>query len=458
MSGRLIDIIIYGASGFTGKRVAKALYANPKGIRWAIAGRSQAKLDAVLSDLGSEHLPETLVADATKLTDLQEIFSKTKLVLNCTGPYRFLGSSIVEACITSGADYMDISGEPQFMESSFLNFHDVAKAKNVLILHACAFDSVPADMGCLFVMRQYPLSCCSIIESFLSLSCGEDGLGGHYTTYECAVHGFGDIATLKRTREEVQRKYQPPQIEYTGKKLTRKSVFFYDERVQRYAFPFIGADASVVRSSHRSLAMQSGELIWPQYGAYATVDSWLSMMKMTVYGGIFTSLASLSSGRSLLLSYPETFTGGIFSHKGPTPTQLQHTSFTMKFFAKGYLTEEKKETESEEREREYEREVIACVSGLEPGYIVTPSVFLALADELLEQREKERERSISDAREREREKERGMPKGGVYTPAAAFYYSDTVFERLTTAGLKFEVEQIIDKGEARERKVEEVRN
>ncbi len=92
-----------------------------------------------------------MVADVSQPLELQEIFSKTKLVLNCTGPYRFLGAPIVEACITCGTDYMDISGEPQFLEQSFLNYHEAASVKNVLVLHACAFDSVPADLGSLFV-------------------------------------------------------------------------------------------------------------------------------------------------------------------------------------------------------------------------------------------------------------------------------------------------------------------
>lgn len=270
MSSRIFDLIIYGATGFTGEKVAKALYNKSTHLKWAIAGRSKSKLDLVLHALGSENLPGVLVADVSNPVQLQEIFAQTKLVLNCTGPYRFLGPPIVEACITSGTDYMDISGEPQFLEQSFLNYHEAATLKNVLVLHSCAFDSVPADLGSLFVMRQFSDNCCSSIESFLRINCGPEGVAGHYTTYECAVHGFGDVDNLRKARAAVEAKFQPPKLEPIGPKLLRKTGFFFENRIGRYSFPFMGADAAVVKSSQRLMAMRTGQKLWPQYAAYAT--------------------------------------------------------------------------------------------------------------------------------------------------------------------------------------------
>lgn len=86
-------------------------------------------------------------ADSNDRESLLSSFSKAKLVLNCTGPYRFLGEAVVEACITTGTHYMDLCGEPQFIETMINKYHTLATEKQVLVLHACAFDSVPADLG-----------------------------------------------------------------------------------------------------------------------------------------------------------------------------------------------------------------------------------------------------------------------------------------------------------------------
>lgn len=83
--------------------------------------------------------------------------------------YRFLGKNIVEACVASKCDYMDICGEPQFMEQCFLDYHEQAVENDVLVLHACAFDSVPADLGYLYTTRLYEPTKCSSIESFLTI-------------------------------------------------------------------------------------------------------------------------------------------------------------------------------------------------------------------------------------------------------------------------------------------------
>jgi short subunit dehydrogenase-like uncharacterized protein len=99
-------------------------------------------------------LPDIVIADVNDKESLSKAFSPAKTVLNCTGPYRFLGEAVVEACLDSHCDYLDICGEPQFMESCFLKYNSAAKEKGLKIIHACAFDNVPADLGVLFVSRQ----------------------------------------------------------------------------------------------------------------------------------------------------------------------------------------------------------------------------------------------------------------------------------------------------------------
>jgi hypothetical protein len=119
----------------------------------------------------------------------------------------------------------------------------------------------------------------------------------------------------------------------------------------------MGADASVVRSTQRTLSLTQNLMAWPQYSAYAAgsyaycmadmacmcnvifmsiVNSWGSKMATTLYGGLFSLLTTFDYGRSMLLAHPETFTGGVFSHTGPSDEQLQETSFKMTFFAQGF--------------------------------------------------------------------------------------------------------------------------
>ena len=410
-------------------------------------------------------LPDIVLADAADPIELTNLFSTTKLVLNCTGPFRFLGMDIVEACIKGNSNYMDITGEPQFMESSFLKFHDQAKAKGLLILHACAFDSVPADLGCLFASQQFPPQKCSSIESFLVLN-SPDGLAGHYTTFECAVHGIGDGNSLKRIRNEINEKYKFPKSKYIGPKLERNTSYYYDERLQKYAIPFMGADASVVRSSQRSIQLIEGEQVFPQYSAYAVISDAYNLASTVIFGTMFTTLASFSLGRSLLLSFPGLATNGVFSHEGPTAKQLETASFSMHFFAKGYtsideiavqshspnvsldeldtkLSPKSNETinnptnninneldiktmnENEKNGKYFNislpnKEVHIEVAGPEPGYVATPIIFITLALCFLEERE-------------------FLPIGGVFTPASAFYHSPSIIDRLDKAGITFSI-------------------
>lgn len=399
-SRKTYDIIVYGASGFTGRRVSKYLHeqegkrakeaaaiastlaasdkneksaanaAPPlvdnnnstpstaasastsftrslKPLKWAISGRSHTKLSGLMQELVSmgiseSPLPDMLVADVNEPRTLEETFAEARLVLNCTGPYRFLGKDIVAACIEGGANYMDLCGEPQFMEQMFYDLHDSAMEKKLLIVHACAFDSVPADLGCYYVQSQFLPQHCSSIESFLTLN-SPAGLKGHKTTYECAVHGMGDVSKLRRLRKDSEAKYKVPKINFVGEKVSLgASTYYWEPRVNKYAIPFMGADVSVVRSGHRTMAMRTGQCCWPQYNAYATVDNFYWVATTAIYGGVFSTLAKFSLGRSLLLSSPEFFSNDIFTEKGPNEQQLESTTFEMHFFARGYSTLEEK--------------------------------------------------------------------------------------------------------------------
>jgi hypothetical protein len=308
---------------------------------------------------------------------------------------------------------------------------------------------VPADFGALAAMNQYAPGCCNTIESFLTIR-APSGLAGHFTTFECAVHGISDADVLTKIRKNIKAKFSPPETKHPGPKLFRRSFAFFDPREKKYAIQFMGADASVVRSSFRSLcSMKVLPNTVPQFAAYATLPSLYYLALVILYGFLFKILSYYPFGRKLLLAFPELFSFGVFSHNGPNEKQLRDTSFSMTIYSCGFegrLPEVEHVDSQEISEGTLHREISAVsgsriyndspkegtaavnnkkhvkvvIEGPEPGYVATPIIFVALAQSLLSERSK-------------------MPAGGVFTPAAAFHKCPEIFHRLNSAGIKITV-------------------
>ena len=153
---RELGIVIYGATGYTGKLVAD--YMNRKygvngDVSWAIAGRSVEKLEAIRDDLGiSDDLPLVL-ADASDPSSLHNMAARASVVLTTVGPYQLYGSELVSACAQAGTDYVDLCGEPNWMKEMITAHSDVAKSSGARIVFSCGFDSIPFDLGVYFVQQ-----------------------------------------------------------------------------------------------------------------------------------------------------------------------------------------------------------------------------------------------------------------------------------------------------------------
>jgi len=155
---RQFDIVVFGASGFTGRLVVEYLwrnYASDSGLRWAVAGRNREKLESVLSESGIPvgALP-ILIADSTDAASLAGIASDTRVVLTTVGPYAKYGSPLVEACVNHGTDYCDLAGEVQWMRKMIDQHQASAVNSGARIVHACGFDSIPSDIGVYFLQKQ----------------------------------------------------------------------------------------------------------------------------------------------------------------------------------------------------------------------------------------------------------------------------------------------------------------
>jgi short subunit dehydrogenase-like uncharacterized protein len=151
------DIIVYGATGFTGQLVAEYLaahYAGKSDPKWAMAGRSLDKLASVRDAVGAPDDTALIVADAGDPASLRAMIDQTRSVLTTVGPYQLYGSELVAACAESGTDYFDLCGEPVWMRQMIEKHDGAAKASGARIVFSCGFDSVPFELGTYFVQEE----------------------------------------------------------------------------------------------------------------------------------------------------------------------------------------------------------------------------------------------------------------------------------------------------------------
>ncbi|XP_038249902.1 saccharopine dehydrogenase-like oxidoreductase [Dermochelys coriacea] len=426
-AGRPYELVVFGASGFTGHFVAEEVARVAAGdelrgsLRWAVAGRSRDKLEGVL-DKAAERLgkPELksevgiILCDVSDPSSLADLAKQAAVVLNCVGPYRFFGEPVVKACVENGTSCVDISGEPQFLEGMHLKYNDKAAEKGVYVIGSSGFDSIPADMGVLYT-RDNLKGTLTAVESFLTVKSGPAGYSIHDGTWKSAIHGLADQDNLRKLRKQIG--YRPLPI--IGAKQKRRGLVFYSQEFKEYSIPFMGADVSVVKRTQRYLHTHLQETP-VQYAAYATVGGIASVIKLMFAGLLFFLLVKFSFGRNLLTKYPEFFSSGHFTRKGPTQKQIDGSSFTMTFFGEGYCEGQ------DPQQGKPNVKICTQVKGPDAGYVATAVAMVQAGIALLK-----------DAS--------SLPKqGGVYTPGAAFSKTKLI-DRLNKHGIEFSV---VSKSEA----------
>ncbi len=146
------DVIVYGASGYTGRLVAEYLaqrYGLGGEVKWAMAGRSADKLARVRDEIGAPAETPLIVADASDPASIRDMAKRAQVVLTTVGPYQLYGSDLVAACAETGTDYVDLSGEPTWMREMIDVHGATAKETGARIVFSCGFDSIPFDLGVL---------------------------------------------------------------------------------------------------------------------------------------------------------------------------------------------------------------------------------------------------------------------------------------------------------------------
>ena len=241
-----IDIVIYGATGFTGQLCVKYFQSQGLEIKWAIAGRNLGKLQSVSKNLAPDI--EILVADSDDEAGLNDICSRSKVVLSTAGPFHRYGSKLVKACVENGSHYVDITGENFWVKGLIEKHHEEALRKGIRIIPSCGFDSIPSDIGTFYAVRSLnrPVK---RVDSFHSWK-GEAS-GGTIET----MFAMGDLDLGKEIRNPFLLN---PEGSYTNeqKKLSSDVLKISKQKdLSAWSGPFImaGANTRVVRRSEALL-------------------------------------------------------------------------------------------------------------------------------------------------------------------------------------------------------------
>jgi short subunit dehydrogenase-like uncharacterized protein len=384
MAERQHDVVLFGATGFTGGLTAEylAAHAGPE-TRWALAGRSRQKLEDVRRRLGdaASELP-LIEADVNDPASIRALAESTRVVISTVGPYIHYGEPLVAACAAAGTDYVDLTGEPEFVDLMWLRYHADAQRTGARLVHSCGFDSIPYDLGALFTVGQLPEGVPIKLEGFVSA--GGKPSGG---TFHSAVHIMGRLRQgVKVARERRAREERPQGRRVRGLAGTPHN----DQVAGGWVVPFPTIDPQTVLRSARAL---------DRYGPDFSYSHYLVVKRLPIAVGAgagaaaLVALAQLPLTRQLLLKWKD-------PGDGPTPAQREKGWFKVKFA--GVADGKRVTTE---------------VSGGDPGYGETSKMLaesaLCLAhDELPE-------------------------LAGQVTPAVAM--GDALTARLQRAGIRFAV-------------------
>ena len=275
-----IDIIIYGATGFTGKLCVKYFQSLDTSVTWAMAGRNLIKLEKVAKE--NQTNVEILIADSDDEKALDNLTSRARVILSTTGPFHRYGSKLVASCIKNHTHYVDITGENFWVKGLIEKHHKEASAKGIRIIPSCGFDSIPSDLGTFFAAKalSQPIK---RIESFHSYQGGASG-GTLETMFSMGELDLGDDLTdpfLLNPEDSYSNKQKQLSSDRVG--IAKKP------EINAWSGPFIMATANtrVVRRTEALLALRQ-----ESYGAdftyqeHAFHKSWFSAVKSLVLTGL----------------------------------------------------------------------------------------------------------------------------------------------------------------------------
>jgi short subunit dehydrogenase-like uncharacterized protein len=384
---RKYDLALFGATGFTGGLTAEYLAANaPTGLRWALVGRNRGKLEAVKARLAKASPdapePDLLEADAADRAALAKVAEAARVVITTVGPYALYGEPIVAACAAAGTDYVDLTGEPEFVDRMWIEHHAEAERTGARLVHCCGFDSIPHDLGAYFTVRQLPEGVPLVVNAHARM-------GGQFSggTFHSAINGFARARqTLAAAKERRRGEPRPPGREVHS----APARIRHDSELGGWVVPLPTIDGSVVRRSAASLDRYGPDFT---YGHNMVAKHLPTVAALGAGVGTVALLAPLPPTRKLLLKLKS-------PGEGPSEAVRAKSWFKVTFVGEGGG-----------------KRVVTEVSGGDPGYGETSKMLaesaLCLAFDELPQ------------------------SAGQVTTATAM--GDALTERLQRAGISFRV-------------------
>ena len=288
---RSFDLVIYGATGFTGALVAEYLHQTQSGLSWAIAGRSQRKLDLLKDRINAPDL-ETIVADSESSDDMRRLVTSTRVVISTVGPYARFGTPLVEACAAEGTHYCDLTGEPQWMASIFERVSPLAEETGARLIHCCGFDSIPSDLG-VFVAQQRMLNQHGLFATKVSGRMGKSKgavSGGTVASMLLAVEQAVSDPIARKVLSDPYGLY-PSELSPGSDGPDQRGVR-WDDRFESWTGPFVMAaiNSKVVRRSNALASLVYGADF--SYDESLLVDNRRSGLLMA--GGMSIGMAALA--------------------------------------------------------------------------------------------------------------------------------------------------------------------
>ena len=252
---REFDVVVYGASGFTGQLVAEYLaerYGTGGELRWALAGRNAEKIRQAASESGLPAELPVIAADSADKAALTAMVARTRVVLTAVGPYQLYGSDLLAACAAGGTDYVDLCGETNWMRDMVIAHSAAAEASGARIVFSCGFDSIPFDLGVYYLQRVARERTGSVVKD----------VKGRVRQMKGHASG-GTVASMKATMAAAMK--DPSILEqlknpyclvpgYEGVRQPASHKPTYDEEIGSWAAPFIMAQINMP-NVHRSNAL-----------------------------------------------------------------------------------------------------------------------------------------------------------------------------------------------------------
>ena len=322
MPEREFDIVLFGASGFTGGLTAEYLaHHAPAGTRWALAGRNTGKLETVRARLSTidaalATLP-LLRADSDDAASLRALAEGTRVLITTVGPYIDYGDGLVAACAAAGTDYVDLTGEPEFVDRSYLRHHERAVQTGARLIHSCGFDSIPHDLGAYFTVQHLPAGVPLRVSGYVRASAAFSN-----GTLHSAVTAFARGRQLAETAH-ARRNAEPRPAERSARYVV--GTPHRDTTSGGWAVPLPTIDGSVVVRSGRSIDRYGPDF---RYSHFASVPHLWTAAGAVAGVGALVGLAQIPPARrAILRRFPQ--------GEGPSARKRADSWFTVTFVGEG---------------------------------------------------------------------------------------------------------------------------